>query len=442
MATGQELPVQPVPDSLNAPPAATYRTLRGLERDEFRPTRPLRHAVNAMFWAPRTAVDLVLAGAGVSAVLIDENRIISKFEDIFYIYDRKLGWFPIFNVVTGFPRGYGLSVFYKDNYYQSYIRGAYSNSEIWGAKAKAEWTLFLWKRVWQIEMSGRLQNDNNYRFYGIGADPTADARSHFRPGQTPLEYGIYQQRHIILEGHLGIRPTPDLEIFIATQWLERTISNPAGGGERTLSNVFDTDRLPGYLFEPKKWYTELALRVDTRDNLDRIVPGFRSEAYTGVGIGRNEDPSNLFRGGVDAAWFIPVLRRNRLLIPRLVFDMTEPLNDAPIPFTEYPRPVAFRGVHRKELLRNDRYALVSSIAYQWPLTHNLDGHLFFDHVTVGRTPGRMTMSEMPWAVGLGADIHTRYAELARVYIAYGSEGIFARGTIGLSSMFKDRSDWH
>ena len=137
-----------------------------------------------------------------------------------------------------------------------------------------------------------------------------------------------------------------------------------------------------------------------------------------------------------------MLRRNRLLVPRLIFDMVEELNDrSEIAFVEYPRHLEFRGASSKTLLRSDKYKLQTSLEYQWPLTHYLNGHLFVDYLTVAPNPGRFYSGSSPWAAGFGIDFHTSFSEVGRLIISHGSEGLFIKVDVGLSSLNKDRSDW-
>lgn len=419
----------------------TYRSVRGFERNEHQAGSAFRKTVNALLWPPRALIDLTLTSAGFSAVLIDEKKIIKKFEDIFYLYDHKFGWFPVLNIVTGNPRGLGLSFFYREKYFGAGVKGAFSNSDIWGIKGELNHVFFKYRYFWNLELIGRLQNDDNFRFYGIGADPQNDPRSQFRP-DGDAEYGVYSQRRAVINFNLGVRPAGDWEFFFSSFYQKRTVRNPADAGIANIDDIFLSDSLPGAQIKSKKLYNELSFRFDNRPNLSIISPGARIEGYAGLSVGFKNDNERLLRSGFDLSAYIPVLRRNRVIIPRIVFDMVEDLGDGEqIAFVEYPRHLSFRGVNDKTLLRSDNYMMVPSLEYQWPLTYHISAHLFADYLMVSDTPLGFDTANAPWAVGFGMAAHTRFSELMRMNIAYGSEGIFLKFSFGLSFLYKDRSDW-
>lgn len=434
---------QTLQDSLaiSNPEKISYANVRGFEKAESKPGTGFRKAFHYLFWPPRTIIDVTLTSAGFSAVIIDETKIVKTFEEIFLLYEDKLGWFPLLNFVTGSPKGLGLSLFYRTKYFGVATKGAYSNREIWGVKGEINHIFFARRYFWDVSFTWRLNNDNNFKFYGIGNDPRNDARSYFLNGNE-LDYGIYSQQRILLDFNLGIRTSANWEFFLTTFYQKRTVNNPAKPHDYNIGKVFDLENLPGANIKSKKLYNEIAFRFDNRPNLSIISPGWRIEAYTGISTGFKNDNERLFRSGLDVAAFIPLVRENRLLVPRVTFNMVEDINGLDeIAFVEYPRHLTFRGINTKNLLRSDKYMMVPSLEYQWPLTFHLSGHLFADYLLVADSPTTFTTRNAPWAVGFGIDAHTRLNEIARFYITYGSEGLFLKFSFGLSSLFKNRSDW-
>lgn len=418
-----------------------YSSVRGFERNEKIPANTPRKIFNTIMFIPRVIISSVITAAAYGAALLDENQIVSKFEDIFYLYDHKLGWFPLISIASGFPKGLGLNLFYKEDYLNIDLKGGYSDDEIWGLKGRVSYIFFKPRSIWQLNVSALLQSDDRSRFYGIGADPFNDPRSPFLAA-APGEYGVYQQERLKYEMSLGIRTSPNWEFFYTTFYQKRDVTTPSDESPESIDKVFDTERLAGLNEKNQKWYNEFAVRIDTRENLMRITPGLRAETYLGLALGVGDDKSRLFRAGSDISGFYPLISNNRILVPRLVFDIVENLNkNVEIAFTEYPRHPEFRGVSRRVLLRSDRYKLFTSLEYQWPLTYHLAGHLFYDYLMVAKSPARFTMSNAPWAVGFAIDIHLKLEELARFSIAYGSEGWFLKLNVGFSSFYKDRSDW-
>ncbi|MFQ5752472.1 MAG: hypothetical protein ACE5HI_10785, partial [bacterium] len=189
-------------------------------------------------------------------------------------------------------------------------------------------------------------------------------------------------------------------------------------------------------------YNEIAARYDTRKYRGQISPGVRVEGYAGLSIGVASDDRRFSRTGVDAALYIPVIKQTRLIVPRVIFDLVDNLNDAvPISFAEYPRQLAFRGISSTNLLRSDKISLLSSLEYQWPLTYNLGGHLFVDNLVVSDSFDNLTLANTPYAYGFGIDLHGADSELARFTISNGSEGLRFFLTVGLSNHTSDRTKW-
>ena len=394
------IPSRPVADSLSGP--LDHRTVRGIERDERPAGEALRKSVNAALWVPRTALEVLMTTAGLSAILIDENNLIKIFEGVFYLHERTIGWFPVLNVVSGSPRGYGMSVFYNNTYFHTDIKGAYSNREIWGIRNRTRYTFFERRWAWNLNLLARINRDNDFRFYGVGNQPGSDPRSHFLPGNT-AERGYFTQKRTLLMAEIGVRTSGTLEYFFTSFYQRRQIRTPATATAESIDRVFDVDSLPGFTESIKRWYSEVSVRYDSRQRLRRIDPGYRLEAYSGLALPSNDDENVLWRLGADVSAFIPILRDNRIIVPRVVFNMVEDIRDSniDIPFTEYPRHPSFRGVSSKQLLRSDKYMLISSLDYQWPLTYHLSGHLFVDHLMVAPDAGSITLAHAPWAVGCG-----------------------------------------
>lgn len=418
-----------------------YETIRGIERDEKKASNTTRRVANTIFFLPRVLIDTILRTAGFGAVFIDQKQIIKKFKDIFYTYDGRIGWYPIINIISGSSNGYGLGVFYKHGYTAGSLKGVYGNKNIWIVKGDFSHIFFKWRNFWRFNFSGRFEKDDDFFFHGLGPEPLTDSRSHFRP-ETDQTFGIYAQRRAQFKADLGVRTSPDWEFFFTTFYQNRNIEDPAGENPANFTNVFDVDRLPGFNTNIKKWYTEISARFDNRETLTKIGPGARLEGYMGFSRGLNDDNERLFRTGIDAALFYPILRRNRILIPRVILDHVNDLSGrTEISFHEYPRHVEFRAVRSKELLRNDFYTLQTSLEYLWPLTYHLNAHLFYERVTVAKQLSKFSYSSAPWAVGFGMDIHTQYTEIGRFYVTYGSEGWFFRFTAGFSLINSDRGDW-
>jgi|GEM_PF-4838248 len=412
--------------------------IRGAEQVATSRGDDTRRIMHKIFWVPRFAIDGLLRTAAVSAVVLDETRIIKKFSEVFYLGNTGIGWFPVIDFVSGFEPALGISLFYRQTYFKSRLKAAFANKDIWRARANASHTFFAYNKVWQFNSSIRVDRSDNLRFYGIGSDPLTDSRSAFRENAA-FDYGRFAQIRSLVELGIGIRPSANWELFLNTSFLHREISDPSDGDD-AFSTIFDVSKLEGFDASNRKWYSELVLRMDTRPNLRRVLPGVRKEAYLGYSLGLDDDPGRIIRTGFDISAFLPVYANTRFLIPRLVLDATIPTNDS-LDFVDYARQPAFRGKSRSDILRNDRHSMLASIEYNWPLTYHMNAALFFEELFVTRNLSDLFSDRGPWVAGLQLDMHNPYSELARIYTGYGSEGFIFKLKIGFSSRYTDRSEW-
>ncbi len=412
--------------------------IRGVEQEATARGDNARRALHKALWPPRFAVDVLLRTAAVSAVFLDETRIIKKFSEVFYLGNTGIGWFPVIDFVSGFEPALGASLFYRKTYFKSRFKGAFANPDIWRFRVNTSHTFFAYNKYWQFNASASAEKSDNLRFYGVGSNPLDDSRNDFLQG-TEKEFGRFQQIRSLVELGIGIRPSANWELFLNSSFLHREINDPTSGDD-LFGTVFDISKIAGFDASNRKWYNELVVRLDTRPNLRRVLPGVRKEAYLGYSLGLDDDPGRIIRTGFDVSAFLPVYAKTRFLIPRVVLDATIPTNDS-LDFVDYARQPAFRGKSRSDLLRNDRHSMLASLEYNWPLTHHINAALFFEELFVARELVDLFSERGPWVAGFQFDMHNPYSELARIYAGYGSEGIIFKLKIGFSSRYTDRSEW-
>jgi len=414
--------------------------LRGVEREERYAGDILRSALSGVLFVPREVISKVLYSTGRGAYFATDPRVVEKVEEFLYFYDKRLGWHPVLDLDSEFKPEYGAALFYRNSTIATVITGKYSSSRKWKGKAQA--TLFGSQDdfLWIGSLTGELSEDDDFVFYSIGADPQNDPRSHFIPN-TDQESAIYFQRREKLQLILGIRADSPLEFFFTSFYQQRQVNSLSSGVDR-FELVFD-NQLPGG--NPvKKWrsiYTEIAGRYDTRKYNRTMLKGVSIEGYIGYSGGVNTD-NRFLRSGFDLAAYLPVLKRNRLIVPRLVFNMVENLNTTdPILFFDYPRHTSFRGVSSRKLLRQDNLSSVPSLEYRWPLTTNLTGFMFSDALVVSRTLNDIDIANAPWAVGFGIKLHTSHSDRGQLHVAYGSEGYKIALSFGSGGNKNHPSEW-
>lgn len=430
----------------SATPKQEFLRLRGLETERADHGAALRTAANMLLFVPRSVFSGLLYATGYGPHLIDDHQFIEKFDDFFYIYKKEVGWTPVFDLASGSPLAYGAALFYRHKPFGISVGGYYSSSSLWKTKVKLRDAFLLGRSVLKVSLSGSILTRDDYKFHGFGPDPENDPRNVFRPDAND-DFGIYQQRLSRVQWVLGLRPSSNWQLFYTGYYHQRKIRNPEDSDSDNIANAFDLDIIPGIRAGQstigKQVYNEFTVRFDSRQYQGQISPGVRLDGYVGLSEGVGSDDSRFTRAGGSAAIFIPVIKHNRLIVPRVVFDAIDNRNDSvPISFAEYPRQTTFRGVSNKRLLRTDKISMVPSLEYQWPLAYTLGAHLFIDYLLVGDSVGDLTFNGAPYAIGFGLDLHSVDSELARISFSGGSEGFRFKLTVGLSGYNTARSEWH
>ncbi len=437
----------PAADSLRTGKQEHMR-LRGLERPPRRGSAALRTVGNVVLFLPRTVVDGLLFSTGFGARLVDDSKFIDRLSDFVYVYERRIGWYPIVLVGSGDGPAAGATIFYRARPTGGSLGGYFGGTEFWLVKMNVSHGFKTGDAVWRFAVTGIANDRPDYEFNGFGANPLTDPRNPLNPGVTSTR-GRYEQRMFRGQVVLGVRPAPAWEIFYTGMYSDRELDLPDDASSSNIDQVFDLAQLPGFApgggneAQINQLYNEVAVRLDTRAYRGQIHPGIRVEGYGGISVGMAGDESRFARGGIDVAAYVPVIRRNRLLVPRVIVDALENLDDnVQIPFTNFARHLSFRGTSPRTMLRADNVMVQPSIEYQWPLAFNVRGHLFLDYLLVARRFADLTFSGAPYAYGLGLDVHSSDSEIARFSVSNGSEGIRVFLTIGLSTFANDRTKWN
>jgi len=419
------------PDSTNIFPS-DYLNIRGIERGKNHVSAHWRSVLNVLFFIPQKMLDGILFSSIYGARLILGSKEIERADDFFLKTPKTVVWTPIVLVDSDWRPLVGLTVLYRKNRWGNLVAGRYTSDNKWDVRANLSYSTTKRLGVWNLKLNGLIEEDDDLRYYGIGANPAQDERSHFLPG-TDSSWGIYSHRREKVEAILGIRPSQRWEFFFSSSYKKRRMKD-AAYKEPNIGDVVDINRLAGFESPIQQWYNELAVRYDSRHLRGKFSPGAKIEGYLGVSNGLGDDQSEFFRAGIDLAGFFPVIRENRLIVPRFLFDMVEVLkDDVPLPFSEYPHIREYRGTSRSKVLRTDYFTLLSSLEYQWPISTHLNSHLFYDLFMVSREIDKFSLGNRLWAVGIGLDYHTFEEEVLRVEFITGSDGFRIRLNFGLGN---------
>lgn len=418
--------------------AESLFSLRGAEQEEAFALDPLRNTVSAATYLPRQLLNGTLYGAGHAAAKLSDKDFIRKVKDILYLYDEKILWYPIIHYASGFRPAYGIGLRFADEGWKISSKNMIhdSNYSSFSLKPSYQWETPV--GPWTNSVLAVIEKKDDQRFYGIGSDPRDDSRNTFVGSE---DYGVYTETRKKIQWESSLYNQAQSLGITYLGFYQRRSFEDHGRGNRDVREMFDHSRIPGFDQPARYLYNELAAEWDTRNQQKIISPGFRSEIYSGIAAGIGGNTPNLYRAGFDAAGFIPVLKDDRVFIPRVVGDLVKNLQDAPIPFSEYPRHHTFRGASRREIIRSENISLVPSLEYRWPLSHMFAGHIFVDTLFVGPRAGKIRWNDGIWAAGVGMDFHLFKNELVRTELALGSEGFQAMITFGVPLKSNHRKDW-
>ena len=414
------------------------QTLRNLEQEGELVDDHGHTLVNALLLIPRDISNGILASTAHGTEPTDDPKRIERAEDVFPLRKRA-GFFPRLDFSSQSGLALGGNLYYRGREIAVIVSGALRNSHFWNAGAIVGWHRPRGRSVLKLSLLARFASDDAHRFFGLGPDPSEDSRAPLAGTQS---IGRYMQRYDSASVVAGIRTPLGVEIYYETNYRRRTIEELAESDE-SLGHVFDLGALPG-LGTRKQWYNELSARYDTRRYRGVAGPGVTVAAYGGLSTGIDGDTSRFGRAGGELFLHVPVFRSNRLLVPRLSLDHVwsrEP--DVALSFADYPRHLTFRGVGgRRTILRTDNWVLVPSVEYRWPLTYRTKAQIFCDWLVVGRSLDQIRAKGAPWAAGVAFEMHSQFRSLARVLVAFGSEGF--RVGIELSPPVKtnDRTRWN
>lgn len=418
--------------------SADSKNIRGAKNNERHDLDPGRSAVSGIFYIPRLTTDAALYGVGKTAETLSDKDFIEKVKDILYIYERKLMIFPLAGYASGFRPTYGGGLYYKNEGLTGLFRGTVYDAHYWSLSLKSSYRKYIGWASWKTSLLGSLETKDDRRFYGLGADPRHDSRNTFLADN---DYGVYTEDRRKLQWSSGLFKPGDTYGVEYLGYYQRKTFDDSGKGIDDLHEIFDTSRIPGFDHPVSQIYNELSAVVDTRKNKKMLSSGLRGEIYGGFSNGTGDNESDLFRSGFDLAGFIPIFKKDRLIVPRAVFDLVENLDSVEIPFSEYPRHHSFRGTSSREIVRSERVSMVPSIEYQWPISHMFTGNVFFDTLVVGPRATELNWDNALWAAGGGINLHILSKELARIEVAGGSEGFQALLTFGTALKSNHRADW-
>jgi hypothetical protein len=404
--------------------------LNGVERPAQDASEPARDLAHALLWPVRLTLDVLFLTTGTAAGLLEDEQLVPRVQDFFFTDDRRFGFFPTFFVETGGSPSVGARFLANLEPFATTVRAGYAGNDRIVTEARMRLGFRL-ARPGVLSLEGLHDRRTDLSFRGIGQNPEIDPRNQFRG---PPRAGVFRERRERIIAGAGLRVLDNLEVLFSTSFTQRTVDDPAGAAAgATLGEVFLPASIPGAYATTRTIYSELALRLDSREHRTGVEVGALFEGYGGVGRRVLGSSGQFVRTGLQAAGFFRVIQRSSVISPRIVVDGVAS-GEAPLPFIELVGAPTFRGFDN----RRDNVSAVASLDYRWSLLRFVAARLFVDVTRVFPSLSRLSLQELRWVTGLGFDLTSSSSELGRVAFAVGPEGFNFLFTIGLPARFGDR----
>lgn len=387
---------------------------------------------DTVLWIPRQIVDYAFIATDSAAGIVTNQQIVPRVEHLVNPRPGGIVVFPTAFVETGQAGNVGARMIATGHNFTTSLRGGFGGvDEVVGEGKVQIGRHHILPSLISIE--GLTDRHTDLEYFGVGQFPAIDPRNQFRGGPVPL-IGLYRQERSRIITSYGVRPTRDVEVFLSTSILRRTIEDFPGAGDAAISRVFQPASIPGALTTTTIAYGELAVRLDTRESRVKPTPGGVLEAYAGAGRGFSDNETRFVRVGGRAAAFIPLYRLSNIISPKIVVDALVPMTA--VPFAELPGEPEFRGFDT----RRDNISITASLDYRYAFMKLFAARGFIDATTVAPRTSALSLNLDHWryAAGVGIDFVTPATELGRLAVALSPEGFRVLLTLGVPKGFGDR----
>jgi hypothetical protein len=418
---------EPAPGS--SPACNDPRAISGIVRPAQQPADPPRAVANALLFVPRQLAELVFLTTGTAAGLIENEQVVPRVRELLFSHDGQIGVFPTLFLETGSNANVGGRMIASAQNMATTLRAGYG-----GADANVVESRMRFARVGPLpavlSIEGLHDRRTDLAYAGVGQTPESDPRNRFVSDMRQAAYRERRERAIV---SVGVRPASDLELFVSSSYTQRFADDLPDSPAR-FDQVFEPSSVAGVSRTTRLVYTELALRVDTREVRAAPVPGLLLEGYAGTCRGVLDESADFLRLGGRAAGFFSVYRRTNILSPRVIVDGVANPSGRAVPFQELAHQPEFRGfdTHR------DNVSAIVSVDYRWKFASFIASYLFFDAAAVGPTLRDMDFSHFRWATGTGLDLYASNAQLGRLGVAFSPQGVLFLLSFGVSPRFGDR----
>jgi hypothetical protein len=410
--------------------AADPRTVTGVERAERERGDAARDAANVLLFLPRATVELLFTATGAAAVVVEEEQVVPRVEDMLHPPAGEIRAFPTLFVETGNGFNVGARAIARAHNYAASVRGGIGGAHDFVAESRVG--LSLPKPLpFALSMETFQDERSSIGYLGLGQDPESDIRNRFA-ATAPALAASYRERRGRYIVSAGTRVLPDLELLVSTSLTRRHVLDPLDA-DNTLARVFVPGSVAGAGAITHFVYDEAAVRLDTRATRGGPATGVLLEGYAGRSDGIKDTHASFARLGGRAGAFLSIVERDNVLSPRLSLDGLTPL-DGEVPFNELTGQPDFRGFDN----RRDYVSTVASVDYRWTVMRYLAARLFVDAATVAPSVADLKLDGARFAGGFGLDVFSRSTQLGSIAFVGSGDGLRFTFSFGVSSGFGDR----
>jgi hypothetical protein len=346
-----------------------------------------RRAARGVLYGPKVLTEVVLAPFQLPIWAYDRYNLKERYYRTFYNEDRTMGVIPVASYATDF--GFTAGAKFVNTDLVGEREYLWATAQFGGSYQQAfQAYVDSGDRLGDhlvLSLFGAYEKHPKDIFYGIGNHgETAEPPMPVNPYLVPVTVKTrFRQRIERFVGSIDWRMFDDLFLVSSNEVTNRHFS-PATTGE-DITEIFNTSTLVGWP-STKYFYTELALRYDTRGRYNLFEPapfysmGTLVEAWGGFNHALNELP-DYWHYGLNFQRFFRLGASPRVLMLRFRGEaVSAGLDD--VPFDMLPRlggPRDLRG-YTPDRFR-DRVAWYGTVEYSWDLSNYVAAALFTD---VGR----------------------------------------------------------
>ncbi len=381
----------------------------------------------ALLRAPEHALQVAATPIGLAIGAVERTRLDRRLYDLLTNDERTAFLLPGFTYSGTQGVGGGLTFRHTDLFGGSEhltLRGQGWANRDWNVRGTldADVAAFGDRR---LRLTAGAWDDRRERWFGLGGDTREDDERALRVHAVDARAGIG-----LLPGH-----APPIQLALEGGWVFREYG-PGDRGEDVPAATAG-DGIAG--FGESSGFPEggLRLRYDTRDTEGRTTRGVFHEL---AGVVTQGDGESAVAGRAQAAVYLPVAPRARVVVLALAAEAVGPLRDGDaVPvhrLVTLGRDEGLRGYADGRF--RGRYGWTGTAEYRYPLYTlwntgiTSSAAIFGDVGRVGQEARELAEGPVRWSAGLGVRVESAAALVFNAQIAFSPEGSELVGGVGLA----------